>query len=146
MAIELHGVDLQAVLSAIPFDTSGLDANSTPVSTTEIEEWIEDGAGILNALLERMGIDPAADMKPAGTKVLRRGIVGYAAAEALSAASFTGAKYQKHKDAFDAVDERIRTEPQSLGHTQSADSVIVSNIDTTDPTEKKWDSTNFKGW
>jgi len=142
MPIETHSVTDQDVLDVLPFDTSNVSASYK----TQLTDWIEDGAGILNALLERHGIDPAADMTPNGSEVVKRGIVAYAAYQALVKAGFTGSQRGEFKGSFNEVKETIGSSPSDLGDSQSAGNVIKSNVDPQDPTPKSWDSANFGGW
>jgi len=142
MPIETHSVTDQDVLDVLPFDTSNVSASYR----SQLTNWIEDGAGILNALLERHGIDPAADMTPNGSEVVKRGIVAYAAYQALVKAGFSGSQRGEFKGSFNEVKETIGSSPSDLGDSQSAGNVIKSNVDPTDPTPKKWDSANFGGW
>lgn len=145
MAIETHSVTVSDVLSVLPFDTSRITPSSDPVDTGMITDWIEDGAGILNASLERHGIDPATDMTPNGSEVVRRGIVAYAACQSLTKAGFTGARLQEFKSTFETVERTIKDDPQSLGDTQSAKATIKSNVDPTAKTETEFGK-DFGGW
>jgi len=142
--VEIHNVNVNIVLGALPFDTSGVTASSSPVNTVDIGHWITEGAGIINSLLERHGIDPETGLLANGAQLVRRGVIGYAAAQALKSAGITGSKLVEFEKAFDQVDKRIRTDPRSLGDSQDPASVVISSVTTETP--KKWSADTFKGW
>lgn len=85
MAVELFGVTADDVLDAMPVNVRGVTAGSSGLNTTKITTWIKNGAGQINALLERAQIDiaTAATADSPAREVARDAIISYAVAQAL---------------------------------------------------------------
>lgn len=140
-----HDVTAQDVLDDLPYVTKHITATSEPLSTTLIERWVTQGAGQLNAIMTRHGIDPTT-LGDDESELVRSGIIAYALAKSLQKRDADDAEIDRAWETWGSVRKTLRELPQDLGDSENADAVIISNVDADDPTVKRWDSDGFGGW
>jgi hypothetical protein len=139
-----HNVDAQDVLDELPVQNSKVTATSNSLNTTKIEEWINRASGTVNALLNRVGVDPT-QLGDDEAEFVRGAIIAYACARsAIVVPTISESVRESFWDTWKDARRTLKDSPQDLGKSQS--SPIKSNVDTQEPTEKKWDSSNFRGW
>jgi hypothetical protein len=94
MAVTTHGVTTDSVLAKIAgnIDSSRISATSVPLSTGDVEEYIDEAAGEINAILTRAGLSPDS-LDDDTTEQVQRAIRLGAAAQVLSTLGYTGGTY-----------------------------------------------------
>lgn len=140
-----HSVTAGDVTRQLPVKSSRIGAATEPVSTTDLEDWIAEGAGQANAILSRHGIDPTT-LGADEAETVRAGIIAYAAAKTLQSMGAPSDVTSRFWETWGSVRKTLRESPQDLGDAQKSTDAIKSNIDPTDPTEKNWDTSGFGGW
>lgn len=140
-----HSVTAQDVLDELPQRTAHVTATSEPLNTTQIERWVSQASGQLNAIMARHGIDPTT-LGNDESELVRSGIIAYAAAKSLTRANAADADVRRQWETWGSVRKTLRDSPQDLGDSQKAENQIGSNVDPANPTPKKWGTDGFKGW
>jgi hypothetical protein len=123
MAVRTYGVVLADILALLPVNTKGISA-STPLSTTHITGYIEDGAGRLTAALKRAGVDPDS-LDDDTTAQVKRALEHYAVAACMaklgrtSSSAYTEAKaaYEDALARFEASGSSLAAQPSSVKTT-----------------------------
>lgn len=133
-----HAVTASAIVARLPLKPGAVGGASSPLSTTVIDEWIDEAAGQLNALLQRHGVDPA-DIGGDTLSLVQTGIRAYVTARALSHRGFPPEQVNQQWETWNLVRQTLREDPQSLGDDQPADAQVVSNVDPSNPTVTRFD-------
>lgn len=149
MAIEVYGTTVAMVINEMGgIDRQSITSTSTP-STTTVEGWIEEGAGILNGIISSRGIVIDSDN---GKAVMRSGIKAYAKARLYEHFNRPQAASVADQQFRDAKREARDMAEDIDGY--DANSVFATNIDTANPQRKQFaakDRNNnklggFSGW
>lgn len=145
MSTYLHTLTYVDLVDRLPGDLSNVSASSSGVNTSQLGAYLEEGAGVVNGLLERGGFSPES-LDDEATQVARAAILVYAERLTLvrlgateSRIRLAGERWREHRD-------QILNLPSTLGDEHNAASSVQSNVDTTDPTPKRWTGSAFKGW
>ena len=126
MAVRTYGVVLADVLALLPVNTKGITA-STPLSTTNITGYIEDGAGRITAALKRAGVDPDS-LDDDTTAQVKRALEHYAVAASMAKLGRTSASaYTEAKAAYEDALARFETSGSTLSAQPSS---VLTTIDT----------------
>ena len=133
MAVRTYGVVLADVLALLPVNTKGITA-STPLSTTGITGYIEDGAGRITAALKRVRVDP--DTLDDDTEAqVKRALEHYVVAACLARLGRTSAP--AYTNAMRAYEDAL-TRFESSGSTLAAQpSAVSTTIDTNPRTDTR---------
>lgn len=134
-----HSVTAAGIVARLPFAPGNVTSSSDALDTDTIDEWIDEAAAQLNALLQRHGIDPS-DIGGDTLSIVQSGIRAYAIARALSHRNFPAERVETQWENWNRVRDMLRTEPQSLGDDQEATNQVVSNVDPDDATTTRFDS------
>jgi hypothetical protein len=131
VAAELHGIDDAAVGAA-----------TTPVSTTNLTTWINDGAGRFNAVLAKSGITPSASVDADAHQAIATGVKMYAAHKAMLVMGVMGPALDEAKMEWLAIYTEYSNRPQQLGNAYAGGLTTASDSDTK---SEAWDFTNSEG-
>lgn len=138
-----HGVSAQEVVDDLPYTTTYVEqSDSKPLNLDLVEKWIERGAGVLNALLSSRGIDTAT-LAGDSAELVRMGVFAYANYRALVKLKAEEAEIRGAKSEWKEVRDVVRKMPEEMG--DAAPTLVYSNVDGANPTEKNFGS-DFGGW
>lgn len=133
MAVYVYGLTSSDITAVLPnTDVGNIDTTSKPVTTTDITQFIEDGAAKLNsAVLDRSGITPSASLDEDTHAALLALVRTYAVAKTLEMFG-QGAAYERAWQFWlDGYSEYL-SRPQNLGADYPASpSVDIDLINTT---------------
>ncbi len=144
MTVFTHGVGVEDVLDRLPLAKGSVTETSQGLTTTMLESWMVTAAGILNALMERMAIDPLT-LGPNETQLVREGIVCFVEARALAAREYPEDRVARAHRQWDDVRRTVRDFPGDLGKSKSASSTVVSTASSGPSKPKRWGD-GFKGF
>lgn len=113
----LVAADVAAEIPGV--DDANIGASTEPVSTTDLTNWINDGAAKLNAVLDKSGITASASMDADTHQVCAAAVKAYAVMKALLVMDSTGAAYEAARDEWNGVFAEISNRPQQLGDEYS---------------------------
>lgn len=132
MAVYVYSLTSADVISEVPMiDGGSLTATTEPVSTTNITQWIEDGAGKLNSMLEARSITAGASMDETDHAALVEAVKAYAVAKTLLVLGSAGTIYDQAWNRWQQVYAEYSNRPQQLGSTAVAlTSTVVDDITT----------------
>lgn len=138
MAIDLFGVVYTDVIEQLPSNMSKVSATSTPLSISNIENFIELGAAQINGLLQRVNVAlPLQDDVTLG--ICKQAVVSYACYKCMSIGSNPqDARINMFLEEFNSAKKMLKESPNELGDEVSTSSRIHSNI-----TKNK--TTKFRG-
>ena len=131
VAGELHGIDDAAVGAA-----------TTPVSTTNLTAWIDDGSARFNTILAKSGITPGATIDADAHAAIATGVKMYAAHKAMLVMGVMGPALDEAKMEFLAIYTEYSNRPQQLGAAYSDGLTTASDSDTK---SDDWDFSNSEG-
>lgn len=134
-----HSVTAAGIVARLPFAPGNVTAATDALDTDTIDEWIDEAAAQLNALLQRHAIDPA-DIGGDTLSIVQSGIRAYTIARCLSHRNFPAERVEQQWETWNRVREMLRTEPQSLGDDQDATNQVVSNVDPNNATTTRFDA------
>lgn len=116
MTVYAYGVEHADVTKELPgIDPSGIGSTGEPLNTTDITGWITDGAGQVNALLDRSGITPSVDLDEDTHCKLAAAVKDYAIHKSMLVLGVTGPLLDAVRDRFNATYAEISNRPQMLG-------------------------------
>lgn len=127
MAIYSYNVTSSDVTDRLPIDTQAITSSSEPLSTSDIDEYIDDAASEFSGVLEKSGIQ-GSDLSDEAERQIQIGIEHYAVAESLKQIGHTGSDYEEARDAYRDALKRFRDQPQTLDKNHDR---VRSNVDTT---------------
>ena len=134
MAVYTYSLTSGDIVSELPgVSSENISATTEPLSTTDLTQFIEDGAGKLNSVLIARGITPAADMDETDHAALSAAVKAYAVAKAMRTMCATGDLYQQMQDIWNSAYAEYSNRPQNLGGsfasltTVETDSVTVES-------------------
>ena len=128
MAVYVYSLTYTDVIGEVPMiDGGSITATTEPVSTTNITQWIEDGAGKLNAMLIARGITPAATMDETDHSALVEAVKAYGVAKTLLVLGSAGPIYDQAWERWQQVYAEYSNRPQQLG--SSAVALTTTTID-----------------
>lgn len=134
MAVYDYSVTAANVLAELPgIDPSNIGATGEPLNTTDVAQWIEDGAGHLNALLDRSGITPSASLDEDTHAKVKDAVKMYAVHKCLLVLGVTGALLDAARDRYNTAYAEISNRPQGLGAAYTDG--LTTSIDTTTTTD-----------
>lgn len=148
MTAPTYGITYNDPLDEIGgFDATQISATSTPFTTTDVEKWIDRGAGILEGLRASLGLTISTESAKAP---FREGIISFAKAKCYERLNRLDDARAAMSD-FRESKRSIREMPDEVDNAGGADSQIKSNIDTNEPTKRKFGTYTkrnggFKGW
>jgi len=128
MAVYTYSLAASDVSAELPIDAGTVGASTEPLSTTDISQYIEDGAGKLNAALEKAGVSVSASMDEEAHAACTEAVKSYAVAKSLLVLGVTGALYDQAWSRWQYVYSEYSSRPQQLGDAYSGSSVST-NID-----------------
>lgn len=140
MALTDFSVTVSDVLEKLPLDTSQISATTEPVSTTDIEGYVQDASSELRAVLDRAAIN-IASINDDTKRQMQSAVEAYAVAEALDAMGVTGRQYDKYRDKWRDVYDRYTAQPSALATSKSR---VKSNIDTGKTTSAEFVGTGYE--
>lgn len=116
MAVYVYGLTYTDVVAEIPMlDGGSLTATSEPLAQGDLTQYLEDGAGKLNAMLIARGITPASGMDETDHAALIEAVKGYAVAKALMVLGSAGPVYDQSWERWQQVYAEYSNRPQQLG-------------------------------
>lgn len=129
MSVNTHGVTAQDVLrDSLPFAEGVVTETSTGLNLSMLDAWIVRAAGILNSLLSRNNINPAA-LTPDNVELVREGIHAYVAGKALEKREFPTDRVQAKFEMFESVKRVLRDMPADISPSyDSARQQVHSNL------------------
>lgn len=141
----LHEVAAQDVLDTLPANTASVTATSDGLSLGQVDKLIQRGAGQVNALLLRHGMDPAA-LDANSAQLARDAIIAYAGAGALERLGAEAGQVDRRTREWERLLKTLKEDPQSLGSAQDAHPITRTNIDTSERGRavKRWSRTGYQ--
>lgn len=129
MAVETHGVTHSDALDELDVDQSLISSSSDRLSTTQIDRWIDRGAGQLNAILRARSIDPSS-VADDERELIRSGVIAYAAAKSYRALGRSDSA-DPHWEEWSSVRKTLRERDRDLGdEIDKGHEVRAPNVDT----------------
>lgn len=147
MAVYVYGLDSDAIAAEIPgLDASSLGASTEPISTTDLTQWIEDGASYMNSTLAKSSITASSSLDEAVHARCKDGVKAYAVSKALLVMNRTGAVYDKMRTIWEQALAQVSSRPEELGGefsptVTSNDTIKTSSSDITEA----WSFIGFTG-
>ena len=134
MAVYVYSLTYADVVNEMPgVGAENISATTQPLSTADVTQFLEDGAGKVNSMLIARGITPAADMDETDHAALVEAVKSYAVAKSLQVIGATGPMYEQAQDRWTSVYAEYSNRPQNLGGSYSSlttvetDSVTVTS-------------------
>lgn len=127
MAVTSFGVTAADVLERVPFDTTQVSATSRPISTGDIETYIQDGSSSFVAVLTRAGLDPDS-LNDDTMRQVRDAVEAYAVAECLDVIGISSQTMRNARQKYDDLLERYSSKPSMLSTTNK--NRVRTNIST----------------
>lgn len=149
MANEVYGITPDLVLKEMGgIDRQSINDTSEP-SNSDIEDIIDEGAGIMNGIIEGRNVSIDTDK---GRAVMRSGIKAYAKSRIYEHFNRPQAQ-ERAEQAFKEAKREARDMPEDIDGFE-ADGVFQTNVDTANPQRKQFaakDRNNskfggFGGW
>lgn len=131
MAIELFGLEPQDVVDELPSNMRAISATSEGLNTTKIAKWIVRGAGQLQALMERAGVNPASAAVEGSPsrEVARNGVIAYALAKAMSLGmNPADPRIVAAQDEWAEAKRVLTAVPSSLGAVKPSETGTHTNV------------------
>ena len=113
MATTDFGVTTAEVLAKAPVDSSQISATSVPVSTSDVEDFVDDADSQMAGLLNAAGIS-SGSLTDDAKRQIQEAIKAYAVAELLDAMGALGRDYDKYRDKWSETYQRYANRPQML--------------------------------
>ena len=144
----LAASDVAGELAGI--DDAAIGASTTPVNTTNLTTWINDGAARFNAALAKSGIDVGASMDADAHQAIATGVKAYAVHKALLVIGHMGPALDAAEREWLSIFHEYSNQPQQLGDayvvglTTATDGVTETNREAydgffrADGSEIKW--------
>jgi hypothetical protein len=123
----LTAADVAAEIPGV--DDANIGASTEPVSTTDLTNWINDGAARFNSALDKAGITASASMDADAHQMVAAGVKAYAAHKAMlilgmgDTASAVAAERE-----WLAIYAEVSNRPQQLG--DEYDDGLTTSIDS----------------
>lgn len=135
----IYGLAASDIAAEIPgVDDSNIGASTEPVSTTDLTNWINDGAGRLNAVLDKSGITAGASMDADTHQMCTIAVKAYAIQKALLVMGETGPAYEAAREEWAAIYTEISNRPQQLGDAYDDGlTVAVDSLSTYSSTSRR---------
>lgn len=128
MAIETHNITTDDVLDRLPLETSRITATSKGLDTGQLDAWVVEAAGQLNALLSRAGAD-VDNLDDKDTELVRAGILAYAVARALEVANASDDQINRHWSQWLSTKDIVSTSPDTLSGRSDSFHTNIPNRD-----------------
>lgn len=138
MAIDTYDVSVDLVIGKLPIDPSTVTETSQPLSLTDIENYIAEGAAEINAAMINASINPATDA--VSRSQCATATMCYAVAEALSTMGMGGT--QMYRDMWDRWKE-IKGSLRAKNTSETSESKVFTNWSGRSP---EWRGRNFRGF
>lgn len=138
-----YSISAADVAAEIPgVDDANIGASTEPISTTDLDNWINDGASKLNAVLDKSGITASASMDADAHDTLKAAVRAYAVHKAMLVLGETGSLLGETRDRWNTVYAEYSNRPQQLG--DAYDDGLTVNIDSDDKSES-WSFIDSEG-
>ena len=122
----IFGLAASDVAGELPgIDADNVDASSDKLTTTLITSFINDGAGKLNVVLDKSGIESGSGMDADTHQVCAVAVKNYAIHKSLLVLGITGPVYEAARDEWASVYTEYSNRPQQLGD-EYADGLTVA--------------------
>jgi len=131
VAGELHGIDDAAIGAA-----------TSPVNTTNLTDWIDDGSARFNSVLAKSGITASASLDADAHQNIATGVKMYAAHKAMLVMGVMGPALDEAKAEWLTIYTEYSNRPQQLGTAYSDGLTTASDSDTK---SDDWDFSNNEG-
>lgn len=147
MAVYVYSLTYVDVVAELPgIDAGSVTATTEPLSTAVINQYIEDGAGKLNAMLIARGVTPSASMDETDHAALVEAVKAYATAKCLYALAATGELYAQAWERWNSVYAEYSNRPQQLGGTFATMTTTTIDGITDDYGTAKHDDYGTEEW
>lgn len=142
MAVEVYSLTYADVLPHLPFDTSQITPSSTPISTTSITAYLEDGASEITGVLARQGVE-SANLTDDDLRQVQKAIKWYAVRECLGVVGLSGGTYATANTRYTEARERLEADSSRISGSRA--SRVLSTVDTTvSERPQRFGSSNYK--
>jgi hypothetical protein len=131
-------VTVDDVLAELPLDTSQVTSSSEPVSTGDIENWIQDGTSELANTLKRSGV-VVDQLDGDSLQQLQKAVESYAVAQALDATGFLSERMEKYRRKWRELRDRYAANPQSVSPNRTS----VQSSQDPDSADRSFQGHNF---
>ena len=115
-----------------------------PKGFYDLEKWIEDGAGQLNAMLERSGITPSIEMGANAHQKMEIAVRSYAVFKSLAVLNVRGPVFDQTRRVWEQVYAELSNRPQMLGTSFPAQSVKTNILDGPNLGQTDWTFIGFR--
>lgn len=131
VAAELHGID-----------DSNVGAATSPVSTTNLTTWINDGAARFNTVFAKSGGTPSATVDADAHQAIATGVKMYAAHKAMIVMGVMGPALDEARNEWLAIYTEYSNRPQQLGGGYADRLTTASDSDAK---SEAWDFADNEG-
>lgn len=132
----LAAADVAAELAGV--DDANIGANTEPVSTSDIDNWINDGSAKLNLVLDKSGITASASLDADTHQALAAAVKDYAVMRTMLVLGATGPAFELARDNWASVYAEYSNRPQQLGDAyEDGLSVAIDSLDSFNNTARK---------
>lgn len=125
MALTSFGVTSSDVLERVPLDTSQVGAATEPISTADIDTYIQDASSSFVAILQRAGLDPA-NLNDDTERQVQDAVEAYCVAEVLDVIGI--GDVERYRAKYDRLREEYASRPSMLSTVNGGR--VRSNIST----------------
>jgi hypothetical protein len=123
------------VIRHLPVDASQITATTVPLSTVDIDVFIQDGTSELMGVIGKDGLD-STDLSGDALVQIQAAVKAYAVSESLDAIGVRGADYEKWRRKWEDIRDRYADRPALVVGTRNrVFSTVVPgrNNDFSDP-------------
>lgn len=148
MALAVYGVTSEVVLKSMGgIDRNSVTSTSDP-STGDIDEWIQDGAGLVQSALDALNIGTTGEADQRVFKAAIRAYAAYRTYEHFNRPQAAERALAEHNAQMDRIKD------MSTLDGYDAAQLYTSNVRPSSPQKKKWEATDrqttasggFDGW
>lgn len=112
------------VIVHLPIDASQITASTHPLSTTDIEVFIQDGTSEMAGIIGKDGA-VLGDLEDDALVQVKAAIKAYAVAESLDAIGARGADYDKWRRKYQDIRDRFADRPALVAYSKNR---VFSNV------------------
>lgn len=140
MAVTDFGVTSGDVIAHLPIDASNISATTVPLSTTDIDAYIDDASAKMAGVLQGAGLS-AASLDDDATAQIASAVKWYAVAECYGALGHSKKASDDARQRWVEVYTTYKANPRAISGKSSR---VRSNVDTTRSRKKRFIGTTYK--
>lgn len=127
MAVSTFGLTWEDILRRIPFDTDMITPTSSPVSTSDITEYIKDAGAKVAGILGRQNLTED-DVSDDDERQIQTAMISYVVREIYKTLGVTGSEYRTANEEWNQAKAELKSNSTTLSSTRS--SRVRTTVDT----------------